>query len=563
MLRVYRRKSAGCCKDRSRQRCAMTLVEILVAMAILVIVMAAIVPQIRAIRGSWDSKKENVEAIQNGRVLVDHITSQLAEANNITLVSDSSETDGYIEFLNNDGNTMRYEIDASNYVVYGPVGNLSELAGPVSRLQFTCYDACDLDTPIMDINSIRTVKVRTTITNAAAMGRDQAFSGQAYLRANVGTGAGGDSQTVTEEPGSEVEFDTSNAQGGVLYRIDASHHLCVYKGFGGASGRGYAVVLIVDTDNWTISKGTPFLFDNKACGGPDLAQIDATNYLCVYQGDKGDGYAVILRVNPVTWAVTDVVKYEFDTADCSGPVLSQIDSDDYLCVYSGAGDDGWAVILTVDTVAETINKGTPFEFDTDDAGSCTLSNIDDVHHLCAYGKMSSGGWAVVLTVDTVSKTVTKEATLFQFEPQQAQHNELIRIDQNHYLCGYRGWSEAAQVFILTVDTGTWAIGKGATILYDDLQSEYPAFAWITGDDYLLAYTGQRPSEADIGKAIVLTVDTETDSVTKGTDFIHDNVEGVTPDLSKVDDSHFLCAYEGYQNDGFATILTIGADVILP
>ena len=562
MLRVYRRKSMDDEKDRSRQRCAMTLVEILVAMAILVIVMAAIVPQIRAIRGSWDSKKENVEAIQNGRVLVDHITSQLAEANNITLVSDSNEASGYIEFLNNDGNTMRYEIDASNYVVYGPVGNLSELAGPVSQLQFTCYDACDLDTAITDVNSIRTVKIQTTITNAAAMGRDQAFSGQAYLRANVG-GGGVDSQGVSEEPGSEFEFDTDNAQGGVLCQVDASHHLCVYKGKGGASGKGMAVVLIVDTGNWTITSGTTLEFDSKACGGPDLAQIDATNYLCVYQGDKGDGYAVILRVNPVTWTINKGTPFEFDEADCSGPVLSQIDDDDFLCAYTGPGSDGYAVILTVDTVAETITKGTPFEFDTDDAGWCALSNIDDVHHLCVYGDISGFGTAIILTVDTVFKTVTKEGTSFQYETIQAQQNELCRIDDNHYLCGYRGWSEAAQVFIMTVDTGTWAVGKGTTILYDSLQSEYPAFEWITGDDYLLAYTGQRPSEADIGKAIVLTVDTETDTVTYGTAIIHDDEEGVTPDLSKVDDSHFLCTYEGTFDDGFATILTIGGELILP
>ncbi|MHC4158768.1 MAG: PilW family protein [Planctomycetota bacterium] len=549
--------------SRGRLRFAMTLVEILVAMAILVIVMAAIVPQIRAIRGSWDSKAKNVEAIQNGRVLIDHITSKLSQATQIAAVSDSNETNGYIEFLNNDGNTMRYEIDASNYVVYGPVGSLSELAGPVSQLAFTCYDACDLDTPIMDVNSIRNVKVRTTMTNTAGLGRDQTFSGQAYLRTNAGGGV--DSQGVSEEPGSELEFDTSNGQNPVLCRIDDSHHLCVYKGMGGASGKGKSVVLTVDTGNWTISNGIPFVFDTKACGGPDLAQIDATNYLCVYGGDKGDGFAVILTVDPATWQISRGTPFEFDTQACGGPRLSQIDSDDYLCVYSGPDGDGYAVILTVDTVTRTITKGTAFEFDADEAGNIAISNIDDVHHLCIYRKMSAGGWAVVLTVDTVTKTVTKEATLFQFEPQQAMDNELCRIDQNHHLCGYRGWNRRGYVFILTVDTGTWAIGKGATILYadDPDQGEYPALAWISGNDYLCAYTGQRPSESDIGKAIVLTVDTQTDSVTAGTDFIHDDEEGVTPDLSKVDDSHFLCVYAGAFSDGFATILTIGGEVILP
>jgi type II secretory pathway pseudopilin PulG len=539
----------------------MTLVEILVAMAIVVIVFAAIVPQIRAIQNSWGSKRKTVEAIQNGRVLMDHITFNLMQANRVIAVSDSTEINGYVEFEDNDGNTMRYEIGAGSLVQFGPVGSLSELAGPVSQLQFACYDACDLDTPITDVNQIRSVKVLSTFTNSAALGRDQSFTAQAYLRTNaLGAGAG---ETVMEEPGAEFEFDIGNGQNPVLSRIDAGHHLCVYKGFGGASGKGQAVVLIVDTGNWTISAGPAFTFDTKGCGGPDLKRIDAINYLCVYQGDKQDGYAVILTVNPATWTVSMGTPLEFDTQDCAGPRLSQVDSDDYLCAYKGRDGDGFAVILTVDTVTGTITNGTAFEFDTDDFGSGTVSNIDGVHHLCAYGKMSLGGWAVVLAADAVTKTVTQEGTAFQFDLQQAMHNELCRIDENHHLCGYRGWGESGQAFIMTVDTSTWAIGKGTTILYDTSdkpQSEHPAFAWISGDDYLLAYTGTLQSESDIGKAVVLTVDTQTDSVTKGTGFVHDDKEGTAPDLSKVDDSHFLCAYEGERDDGFATILTIGAPI---
>jgi predicted secreted protein len=499
---------------------------------------------------------------------MDHITFNLSQANKITAVSNSSVTNGYIEFEDNDGNTMRYEIDANNYAVFGPVGSLSELAGPVSQLQFTCYDACDLDTALgtpIDVNLIRTVKAQSTLNNSAALGRDQSFTAQAYLRTNA-AGGSGEGQTVTEEPTSQFEFDTDNGQGGVLCRIDATHHLLVYKGGTGASGKGYATILIVNTGNWAISQGTKLVFDNKACGGPDLSPIDATNYLCVYQGDKADGYAVILTVNPATWTISKGTTYEFDEDNCSGPALSQIDSDDYLCAYSGSDGDGFAVILTVNTGAtpKTVSKGTPFEFETADAGQIALSNIDNTHHLCAYELASGAGVAVVLAVNTgtTPKTVTKEGGApFQFEAQQAQMNELIKIDQNHYLCASRCWGAVGKALILTVNTVTWAIGKGATIQYDPDQGEYPCLEWISGNNYLLAYAGELPSESDVGKAIVLTVDTQTDTVSLGTDIVHDDKEGVSPDLSKVDDSHYLCAYEGLFNDGFATILTVGEEIL--
>jgi hypothetical protein len=497
---------------------------------------------------------------------MDHISFNLTQANKVTAVSDSTEVTGYIEFEDNDGNTIRYEVGAGNLVQFGPVGNLSELAGPVSQLQFACYDACDLDTPIMDVNLIRSVKVQSTFTNAAALGRDQGFTAQAYLRTN-GLGGGGGGNDVTEEPGAEIEFDASNGQTPVLCQIDSTHHLLVYKGGGGATGQGKAVVLIVDTVNWTISKGIPFTFDTKGCGRPDLKRIDATNYLCAYQGDKQDGYAVILTVNPATWMISRGAPLEFDTDHCAGPALSQASSTDFLCAYQGkvtpAVGGLFTKVLTVDVPTRTITCGSTYISDANDGGNPALANIDDTHHLCTYSA-AAGGLTSILTVDTVLKTVVREVGIFQFDPQQAMHNELQKINLNHYLAAYRGWSETGYAFILTVNTGTWAMGKGTTIQYDTsvkYQSEYPALEWITGDDWLLAYTGTLPGEGDIGKAKVLTVDTPTDSVAAGTDYIHDNIEGVHPALSKVDDSHFLCAYEGDRDDGFATILTIGAPIL--
>ncbi|MCK5608443.1 LamG domain-containing protein, partial [Candidatus Pacearchaeota archaeon] len=51
-------------------------------------------------------------------------------------------------------------------------------------LQFTCYDASGGGTPTTDVDSIRLVKVDTTLTNSAALGNDKTFSTAAYLRTN-------------------------------------------------------------------------------------------------------------------------------------------------------------------------------------------------------------------------------------------------------------------------------------------------------------------------------------------------------------------------------------------
>jgi len=139
--------------DTQYGKAGVTLVEMIIAVALIVIVFTAITPLFRGILNSWDSKAGAAETVQNGRVLIDHLNHNLSKAVQISAVSDSAETDGYIEFEDNDGNTLRYDI-ASSYVEFGVVGDLSDLAGPVSTLQFTCYDACDFNTPITEVNDI-------------------------------------------------------------------------------------------------------------------------------------------------------------------------------------------------------------------------------------------------------------------------------------------------------------------------------------------------------------------------------------------------------------------------
>jgi type II secretory pathway pseudopilin PulG len=144
---------------KSCSRPAVTLMELVIAMAMIGIIFAAILPQFALIRNSWDVKQGTSEALQNGRVLMDHISRNLSKAVRITAVTEFSDTEGHIEYEDNDGNIMKYDYVASGnyYVKFGPQpGTLSDLAGPVSSLKFTCYDACDLD------DDDRLLRIQTT-----------------------------------------------------------------------------------------------------------------------------------------------------------------------------------------------------------------------------------------------------------------------------------------------------------------------------------------------------------------------------------------------------------------
>lgn len=164
----------------------LTLLEMVIAMLIMAAIFAVLVPQLKALQNSWNSRAGSSEILQNGRVLIDHLQRSFVSASQITAVSGPAETIGYLEFQDYDEEDLRYEINGStNYLEFGPVENLVELAGPVSKFQITCYDACDLDTPLNPVASpalVRCINFEVTFPNSSAMGQDLTLNTKVYLR---------------------------------------------------------------------------------------------------------------------------------------------------------------------------------------------------------------------------------------------------------------------------------------------------------------------------------------------------------------------------------------------
>jgi len=284
------------------------------------------------------------------------------------------------------------------------------------------------------------------------------------------------------------EIDTDNCSTPALCQIDQTHYLCAYTGPG---VDGFAVVLTVDTGTWTITKETPLEYDTSNGETPALVKIDDTHYLCAYEGVGGDGFVNILKVDTGTWNISKGTALEYNTSTGATPALAKIDATHYLCAYQGPQSDGWAMVLTVDTGALTITKETPLEYDTGNGEMPTLVKIDGTHYLCAYSGQTENGRATVLTVDTGTWAVTN-GTSFLFDDGTCRTSALSRIDGTHYLCAYHGsWADGVAT-VLTVDTGTWtitAVEKEMALEFDIENGENPALAKIDDSHYLCTYTG--------------------------------------------------------------------------
>ena len=547
MISFVKEKKMQLALQRTRKLSrAVTLIEVIVAMAIVVVIITAIIPQLRAIRNSWASARDSSELIQTGQAIIDHITRELSQAIQITFVSGPSETNGSIEFINNDGNTVRYDIAASNYVEFGQPGSLVEIGGPVSGLRFVCYDAYDFITPITDVNSIRFVETAVTVTDPTGTIDDKTFTAGVYIRTNVADGGGGgDPNTLI------VGTSYWNGDGAcelAISRIDQNHYLLAY-------GPSRAVVLTVNPDTGLVSPNASYLSPDRRAT-PALCKIDDTHHLRVYEFGVQQGGASVLTVSPATWTVTEEAHHEFDGYG-KWAALCRIDSTHYLCVYYSTGTDGHAVVLTVDPADWSVSHGTALEFDNRETEHATLVRIDESHYLCVYRGFQNKCTALVLTVDTGTWTVTAETPLV-IEKINWGRTPLCRIDSTHFLCTYYFVTGGIRAVVFTIDPATWSVS--ATAPYEvSADSSLPSLVALDTNNYVCTY-----NRSGRGYVIPVRVASGSYAISKGNESEITTYDWERPcALARIDDTRLLCVSKDSVNDLYGVVISRGGEQIRP
>ena len=380
------------------------------------------------------------------------------------------------------------------------------------------------------------------VSDNATLDITDAITLEAWLN---GTG----SVTGNITKGTTMTHDSDQGLFSALCEVDNTHYLCAYSDI--LEDLGRAKILTVDRETGTVTGGTAHTFDTTDNYAAALCQVDYTHYLCVYEGMDDDGYAVILTVNTGDWTVSSGTKKEFDTVNGVWPALSAIDSTRYLCAYQGSGSSGRAVVLTVNTSDWTITVGTPHTFDANSCWWPALSNVDSTRYLCAYEGVDDDGFAVVLTVNTGSWTVSS-GTKHEFDTTECWDSALSRIDSTHHLCAYEGPDGDGYALVFTVNTGDSTVSSGTKHEFDTTRGQDPALTAIDGTHYLCTYVG----DGTVGDAVVLTVNTGSWTVSSGTAFEFESTDFTwQPGLCKIDNIGYLCTYERF-GEGYAVILNV-------
>ena len=354
--------------------------------------------------------------------------------------------------------------------------------------------------------------------------------------------------------GPAYEYDVEKGgRNNIVASIDDEHYLCLYSGYSGK-----AVILRVNPADWSLTTESSYEYDvNGDYMG--LANIDPTHFLCTYCGDGEVACASVLSIDPTDWSMNKETTIVYDNEFGYYNALSPVDDTHYLGVHNMWDVTGRAGVFSVDPTDWSITYGSEYTFEPDSGFDFMLSRIDATHHLCVYPSQADGytGRAVVLIIDPGNWTVSTEVAPFTFATDCDAYSFVSRIDDTHFLCVYQGPDSNGWAVVLTIDHADWSISMETPFEYDEGLGGEPNVTKIDDTHYLCAYKGV---DAD-GFAVALTVDLSDWSISRELPFEFDIMRADYPYLCRIDDAHYLCSWEGPDLDGWATVLEVGLPVV--
>jgi len=531
-------------KENYKKPAAMTLVEMMVAISIMATIFMVLAPQLRLIQNSWAMTQAQGETLQNGRVFIEEITAALQQASQITAVSSPSENNGYIEFLGHDDITRRCQI-LNNNISFGEPNALAQIAGPATALNFSCFSATDLVSPITDPNLIRSVKVSATIKDPESS-VTETYTTQAYLRVN--------SMPAQDSAGTRYIFDNNRGKTPALAKIDDSHYICAYTSY---NDTGVAQILWTNSISKALGYVNHDVFEYSMAITPTLCKIDNWHYLVAYESIGDDGYAQVICINPTNYAIWHGNATAFDSTVGQQPALTQIDASRYLCVYKGSSSCGYAIVLTVDTWFDSVAKAnfSPYRFDSIRCYNPDIVKIDYNRYLVVYRGEGDDGYAAVLWVNPSNWNVTKISS-FEFDAQNCAFPSVVQYDSSNYICTYTGKDDDGFAVILKVNPDN-TISKQASIEFDTRTGKYSCVRKIDANNFICAYQ----TEYNRGMTCLLNVKTNPAKIIKTGTILFEPTRCFYPKIIQSDNACFLAAYQGPSDKGYATVLSTALQVV--
>jgi type II secretory pathway pseudopilin PulG len=162
-----------------RRPSGLSLLEMMVATAMMATLMASVVVVLRSGYAIWNAQEADIDILENGYGVLRHFSQQMRQATSITSISVPSDTTGDLSFLTAMGTTRTWSHNGAPKEVNFNNGTTNALlAKNIDTLTFTGYEA-DGVTQTTIITDVQAVKCTVQVLLA---GSTRTISCRAWIR---------------------------------------------------------------------------------------------------------------------------------------------------------------------------------------------------------------------------------------------------------------------------------------------------------------------------------------------------------------------------------------------
>lgn len=163
-------------------RCGLSLLEMMIATAMMATLMTSVVVVMRSGYAVWNAQEADIDALENGYGVLRHFVQQMRQADAVTVISAPTNTTGNLTFTTATGAIRSWSHNGGPEEVYFNNGTSNQLlAKSIDTLTFTGYKA-DGVTPTTVVDDIQVVTCAVQVTLPQGGGVTRTLSCRAWIR---------------------------------------------------------------------------------------------------------------------------------------------------------------------------------------------------------------------------------------------------------------------------------------------------------------------------------------------------------------------------------------------
>jgi prepilin-type N-terminal cleavage/methylation domain-containing protein len=164
------------------RRHGLSLLEMMVATAIMATLMSSVVVTLRSGYAIWNAQEQDIAIADCANAVLRHFVRELRQATAVTAISAPASTTGTLSFLTAAGATRTWSYDSGQSQVLFNNGTATQVLAPsINELNFIGYEA-DGVTQTTTVDDIQVVRCTVKVTMTQGGGQTRTLSCRAWLR---------------------------------------------------------------------------------------------------------------------------------------------------------------------------------------------------------------------------------------------------------------------------------------------------------------------------------------------------------------------------------------------